>query len=96
MIRVIYRWRVEHDHYADFVLWWHEGTLRIRSSHPGAMGSTLCDPTPPSDQAVAIARWRSQEDLARFWKNPGGPEFPWAEMEAVEIMEEVDHLTTEV
>lgn len=96
MIRVVYRWRVESDRYAEFVQWWHEGTLRIRSDHPGAMGSTLCRPSPPGETVVAIARWKSQEDLERLWKSAGGSEFPWAEMESVELLEEVDHLTTEV
>jgi heme-degrading monooxygenase HmoA len=95
MIRVIYRWRVEEAHHQDFTQWWHEGTLRIRSSYPGAMGSTLCKPISPSDQFVAIARWQSQENLTRFWEDSGGSELPWAVAESVEIIEEMDHLTKE-
>jgi hypothetical protein len=44
---------------------------------------------------VAIARWESQGDLERFWKSPGGSEFPWVEMESVEVLDEVNHLTIE-
>lgn len=95
MIRVIYRWRVEGDRHAEFVQWWHAGTLRIRSDHPGAMGSTLCSPTTSSDSVVAIARWQSQEDLERFWRSSDGSPFPGAEMESIEILDEVDHLTQE-
>jgi antibiotic biosynthesis monooxygenase (ABM) superfamily enzyme len=95
MIRVVYRWRVKPDRHAEFVQWWHEGTLRIRSDHVGSMGSTLCNPSPPGNEVVAIARWRSHEDLQRFWESPGGSEFPWAEMQSIEILEEVDHLTRE-
>jgi len=95
MIRVIYRWRIESGHYEEFLRWWHEGTLRIRSTYPGAMGSTLCRPTPSSDQVVAVARWKSPEDLEGFWQDPGASPFPWAAMETVEVMEELDHLTVE-
>jgi hypothetical protein len=95
MIRVIYTWRVDSDRYSEFVEWWHAGTLRIRSDHLGAMGSTLCSPMPPGDRIVAIARWKSLEDLERFWQNSGGSPFPGAEMESVDLLDEVDHLTRE-
>ena len=95
MIRVLYRWRVEPGRYQEFAPWWHAGTLRIRSDHDGAMGSTLCRPVPPGDRVVAMARWRSQDDLEQFWLSPGGPGFAWAELESVELLDEVDHLTTE-
>jgi hypothetical protein len=95
MVRVIYRWRVQDDRREEFVQWWHSGTLRIRADHGGAMGSTLCEVAPPSQQFVGIARWRSREDLALFWQNPGVSEFPWAVMESSEILDELDHLTTE-
>jgi hypothetical protein len=95
MIRVIYRWRVDDDQRAEFVRWWHEGTLRIRAGHAGAMGSTLCEPAPPTQHFVGIARWRSHEDLTLFWQNPGGSGFPGAVMESAEVLGELDHLTTE-
>ncbi len=59
------------------------------------MGSTLCRPSQPDDHMVAIARWRSRHDLEHFWQRPGGPAFPGAELEGVELLEEVDHLTEE-
>ncbi len=59
------------------------------------MGSTLCDPTPSGERLVAMARWRSREDLERFWQSPGGPGFAGADMESVEVLEELDHLTRE-
>jgi hypothetical protein len=59
------------------------------------MGSTLCNTSSPGEAVVAIARWKTQEDLEQFWRSPGGSAFPWAEMESVELLEEVDHLTRE-
>jgi hypothetical protein len=72
-----------------------QGNASHSPPHPGAMGATLCSPSSPGQTVVAIARWKSQEDLERFWQNPGGSEFPWAEMESVELLEEIDHLTVE-
>lgn len=95
MIRVIYRWYVPPDRHDEFLRWWHDGTLRIRSEHPGAMGSTLCDPTSSGDRVVAIARWRSREALEQFWQHPGGSGVEGVDMESVEILEELDHLTRE-
>ena len=93
MIRVIYRWNVDADRRGDFATWWHEGTLRIRSSRPGALGSTLLAPTTDEPHLVAVARWRSREDLESFWADPGGSEFPGAALVSVEIYDELDDLT---
>ena len=93
MIRVIYRWRVDSVRRDDFASWWHEGTLRIRSTRPGALGSTLLAPTNDDAHFVAVARWHSNEDLEAFWADPGGQEFDGAELVSTEIFEEVDDLT---
>jgi heme-degrading monooxygenase HmoA len=90
---VIYRWRVDRERHADFATWWHDGTIRIRSSRPGALGSTLLAPTGDDDHLVAIARWRSKDDLDSFWADPGGSAFAGAELESVEILEELDDLS---
>lgn len=92
MTRVIYRWRVDADRRDDFARWWHEGTLRIRSTHPGSLGSTLLAPN-DATLFVAIARWRSQEDLLAFWAEPGGSPFEGAELVSSEILDELDDLT---
>lgn len=95
MIRAIYRWRVPPERQDDFVSWWHEGTLRIRSSKPGARGSTLLRMDSDRNHCVAIARWESLEALTVFWDDPGGVQFEGAELVSVEILQEIDHLTVE-
>ena len=93
MIRVLYRWRVETSRRPAFATWWHDGTLRIRSAHPGALGSTLMAPSTDDAQMVAIARWRSRQDLEAFWAEPGGSPFEAAELQSVEVFDELDDLT---
>jgi heme-degrading monooxygenase HmoA len=93
MIRVIYRWRVDPDRREEFAAWWHAGTLRIRSTRPGALGSTLLAPSTDVLQFAAVARWRSREDVEAFWAEPGGSPFDGAELISTETFEEVDDLT---
>lgn len=93
MIRAIYRWRVDADRRDSFATWWHEGTLRIRSTRPGALGSTLLAPINDEEHFVAVARWRSRRDLEVFWADPGGSGFDGAELVSTEVFEEVDDLT---
>jgi hypothetical protein len=93
---VIYRWRVDPDRRGEFAAWWHEGTLRIRSTRRGALGSTLLAPSNDVSHFTAIARWRSREDLEAFWADPGGPPFAGAELVSTETFEEVDDLTLTV
>jgi hypothetical protein len=93
---VIYRWRVDPARRDEFAAWWHEGTLRIRSTRPGALGSTLLAPSNDALHFAAIARWRSREDLKAFWANPGGTPFDGAELVSTETFEEVDDLTLQV
>ena len=96
MIRVIYRWRIDESRMSDFAAWWHEGTLRIRSTQPGAMGSTLLRCTDDdTDDLVGIARWESTTQLTAFWERMSPLEFPGAVLVSLEILEELDHLTLE-
>jgi antibiotic biosynthesis monooxygenase (ABM) superfamily enzyme len=95
MIRAIYRWWVLPEHQADFLSWWHEGTVRIRSSKLGARGSTILSAGSDRNHYVAIARWESLSALTAFWNDPGGVQFEDAELVSVEVLEEIDHLTVE-
>ena len=95
MIRVIYRWRLDEGRAPDFAAWWHEGTLRIRSTQPGAMGSTLLRPTEEANCLVGVARWESKDELTSFWERMSPLEFPGADLLSLEVLEEVDHLTLE-
>ena len=93
MIRVLYRWRVEPHRRAAFQAWWHEGTLRIRAEHDGALGSTLLGPDRDDGHLVAIARWTSRAALEAFWAEPGGTAFEGASLEPPQVFEELDDLT---
>ena len=95
MIRVIYRWSIDAATGADFAAWWHLATIRIRSTEPGAMGSTLL--RSPDDDAcvIGIARWRDKGHVTAFWERSTPLEFPGAVLQSLEILEEVDHLTLE-
>ena len=42
---------------------------------------------------VAVARWKTREDLEAFWEDPGSSDFAGAHLESVEILDEVDDLT---
>jgi hypothetical protein len=95
VIRVIYRWRVDGSRATDFATWWHEGTLRIRSTQPGAMGSTLLRAEDDGDRLIGIARWQSKDQLESFWERMSPLEFNGAVLESLEVLEEVDHLTVE-
>ena len=95
MIRVIYRWRLESTGRAEFAAWWHDGTLRIRSTQPGAMGSTLLRSTEDEDCLIGIARWQNRDTLTAFWERMSPLEFPGAVLQSLEILEEFDHLTLE-
>jgi len=93
VIRVLYRWRVERDRQREFADWWHRGTLRIRDSNPGALGSTLCRSVDDPAVMISIARWGSRAHLESFWQRTGKIEFAGATMAAVDILDELDDLT---
>jgi heme-degrading monooxygenase HmoA len=95
VIRVIYRWRVGRERHAAFVTWWHDGTLDIRASQPGSLGSTLCRSPDDPELLIGVARWADRRSLEAFWARAGGAQFPGATLESAQILEEVDHLTEE-
>ena len=95
-VRVLYRWRVAKEKRAEFSSWWHAGTLNIRASYHGALGSTLCQPAEDDDHLVAIARWKSESDLAQFWRDyKGDSPFPGAVLESAEVFAEIDNLVVD-
>jgi heme-degrading monooxygenase HmoA len=93
MIRVVYRWHVPTERRAAFAAWWHEGTLRIRAERPGALGSTLLAPLDDDEHMVAIASWRTKDELEAFWASVAGDGFDGARLVSTEVYDEVDDLT---
>jgi len=93
VIRVIYRWKVQPGAESAFLTWWHDGTMSIRCSHEGAMGSTLLRSSEAPTTFVGVARWKSQEHLARFRRTAHIRRFAGAAIETIEVLEEIDDLT---
>ena len=95
MIRVIYRWAVDPAHSEAFVTSWRHATERILTEEPGAMGSTLLQPTDEPDTWLGLARWRSRTDLEAFWTSGRAVALPGATFRSAEVLEEHTHLTIE-
>lgn len=93
MVRVLYRWRVAPARHQQFVTWWHDGTVRIRESQPGVLGSTLCRPSDDADVFVGIARWESRAAVEAFWARATGDGFDGAVLESIQVLDELDDLT---
>lgn len=101
MIRVLYRWRLHPGSEGAFERAWSAMTLAIRSTQPGAMGSTLLrDPQDPT-LLSGMARWRSRADWDAFQAAPSpAPEAAAAMRAAIaesrpaELFEEREDLIT--
>jgi heme-degrading monooxygenase HmoA len=93
VIRVIYRWRVDPDLGAQFASWWHQGTIGIRHDHAGALGSLLLRSRDDPNVFVGVARWETEHHLAEFRRRAVPLSFAGAELEAIELLDELDDLT---
>lgn len=101
MIRVLYRWQLHPGTEASFERAWAAMTRAIRSTQPGAMGSTLLrDPVNPSRYS-ALARWRSRDDWQALQVAPSPAKEAGAAMKAAiaaseppEFFEEREDLIT--
>jgi heme-degrading monooxygenase HmoA len=93
MIRVLYHWRVSPEAAAGFPGWWHDGTVHIRSSNRGALGSTLLRSHDDPSLFVGVARWESVETLESFRQAMGTIQFDGAELESIQVFQELDDLT---
>jgi len=70
---VLYRWRVEPAHEAEFRERWRRATLDYREKH-GAIGSCLA--RDERGDFVAFARWPSEQARAEAFAARGAPA-PW-------------------
>ena len=67
MIRVIYRWKVQHGEEEKFKTAWAKATTTIRASTDGARGSLLLRSCQDPTEFITIARWSRIEDWKAFW-----------------------------
>jgi hypothetical protein len=58
---VMYRWNVRKEDREEFVRTWEEGTLKIQTNCPGALGSILLHSSQNPDHFFGMARWPSRE-----------------------------------
>lgn len=72
---------------------WGRLTRWIRMSLDGSYGSTLLQGD--ADQAVGVARWASRSHLQAFRDQAGSLHLPGANLDSMEVLEEVAHLTDE-
>jgi heme-degrading monooxygenase HmoA len=93
VIRVVYRWHVRAEAAAEFEQWWHRGTLEIRRLHRGSLGSLLLRSRGDPEQYVGVARWNTEDDLTTFWGKAGNRQVNDAELQNVEMFDELDDLT---
>ncbi len=69
MIRVIYRWQVAPEHFAEFHNLWRQTTNHIHETVPGALGSFLLQSCETENEVITVAKWQSLADWQNFWGN---------------------------
>ena len=67
--------------------------MDIRHAHPGAMGSLLLRSRQEPDLFVGVARWETERQLLEFRQQAPAMVFEGAELESVEVFDELDELT---
>ena len=72
MIRVVYRWKVKEENFADFKKVWVRTTNHIHETVPGAPGSFMLRSPEDKTEVLTVAKWDSVESWKAFWsgENP--------------------------
>ncbi|MGI8792662.1 MAG: antibiotic biosynthesis monooxygenase [Acidimicrobiales bacterium] len=94
MIRVIYRWTIDAGSREPFIEEWERLTRWIRTEFDGSYGSTLLESDEDS-VLIGIARWASRSHLLAFRDQAGALHLPGADLESMELLAEIAHLTAE-
>ncbi|MEM7417473.1 MAG: antibiotic biosynthesis monooxygenase family protein [Gemmatimonadota bacterium] len=68
MIRVVYHWRVDPEHFAAFRETWTETTNRIHDTVPGALGSFLMRSVEDPTDVQTVAKWVSLDAWRAFFE----------------------------
>ena len=69
MIRVVYRWHVPAENFAEFQRTWSETTHHIHETVEGALGSFMLRSSENDEEILTIAKWDSLESWKDFWGN---------------------------
>lgn len=69
MIRVVYRWHVPAENFAEFQRIWSETTNHIHETVEGALGSFMLRSSENDEELLTIAKWDSLESWKNFWGN---------------------------
>ena len=67
MIRVVYRWHVEPEHFQDFKETWTRTTNNIHKTVNGALGSFMIKSIDNPNEIITIAKWTSVQAWKDFW-----------------------------
>ena len=67
MVRVIYRWNVDPEHFEAFQAIWRKTTNQIHDTVEGALGSFLLRSVDDKKEVLTIAKWKSIDAWKSFW-----------------------------
>ena len=67
MIRIVYRWQVEPEHFEEFQKAWDLATNSIHQTVPGALGSFMLREIDNPGEVLTVAKWESVAAWKAFW-----------------------------
>lgn len=67
MARIVYRWRVAHEHFEAFRENWRAATNHIHDTVAGARGSFMMRSAEDEEVVITVAKWDSLASWRAFW-----------------------------
>jgi len=67
VIRVVYRWKVREEDFANFQEVWSRTTNHIHETVAGALGSFMLRSPEDPTEILTVAKWDSVENWKAFW-----------------------------